>query len=168
VHLDGYDLGSALRGEAAWPRKEFIYWTDDGSVAALRYGDLKVALLEQPGHGLRVWQDPFKVLRAPLLTNVRMEPAAAETGQLQPGARDGDGDGQLEAIRAVNAGAQLGLNASSGHEAISRANQVPCPAIQPALVAIAAATASQVASKASGVKLAPEGSQSAVRPPASV
>ncbi|HOM12407.1 MAG TPA: arylsulfatase, partial [Rubrivivax sp.] len=33
VHLDGYDLGPALRGQAAWPRKEFIYWTDDGSVA---------------------------------------------------------------------------------------------------------------------------------------
>jgi arylsulfatase len=28
VHLDGYDLGPALRGEAAWPRREFIYWTD--------------------------------------------------------------------------------------------------------------------------------------------
>ena len=27
VHLDGYDLGPALRGEGAWPRKEFIYWT---------------------------------------------------------------------------------------------------------------------------------------------
>ncbi|MEY4950708.1 MAG: hypothetical protein RL698_2919, partial [Pseudomonadota bacterium] len=26
VHLDGYDLGPALRGEAPWPRKEFIYW----------------------------------------------------------------------------------------------------------------------------------------------
>jgi arylsulfatase len=74
VHLDGYDLGPALRGQAAWPRKEFIYWTDDGSVAALRYGDLKVTFLEQEGHGLRVWQDPFKVLRAPLLTNLRMDP----------------------------------------------------------------------------------------------
>ena len=74
VHLDGYDLGPALRGQAAWPRKEFIYWTDDGSVAALRYQDLKVTFLEQEGHGLRVWQDPFKVLRAPLLTNLRMDP----------------------------------------------------------------------------------------------
>jgi len=75
VHLDGYDLGPALRGEAKeWPRKSFIYWTDDGSVAALRYGDLKVTFLEQEGHGLRVWQDPFKVLRAPLLTNLRMDP----------------------------------------------------------------------------------------------
>jgi arylsulfatase len=74
VHLDGYDLGPALRGQAEWPRKEFIYWTDDGSVAALRYGDMKVTFLEQDGHGLRVWQDPFKVLRAPLLTNLRMDP----------------------------------------------------------------------------------------------
>ena len=37
VHLDGYDLGPAFKGESEWPRKEFIYWTDDGSVAALRY-----------------------------------------------------------------------------------------------------------------------------------
>jgi arylsulfatase len=75
VHLDGYDLGPALRGEAKeWPRKEFIYWTDDGSVAALRYGDMKVTFLEQKSEGLRVWQDPFKVLRAPLLTNLRMDP----------------------------------------------------------------------------------------------
>ena len=75
VHLDGYDLGPALRGEAKeWPRKEFIYWTDDGSVAALRYNDFKVTFLEQESHGLRVWQDPFKVLRAPLVTNLRMDP----------------------------------------------------------------------------------------------
>jgi arylsulfatase len=74
VHLDGYDLGPALRGQAAWPRKEFIYWTDDGSVAALRYQDFKVTFLEQDAEGLRVWQDPFKELRAPLLTNLRMDP----------------------------------------------------------------------------------------------
>jgi len=74
VHIDGYDLGPALRGQAAWPRKEFIYWTDDGSVAALRYGPWKVTFLEQRAHGLRVWQDPFVELRAPLLTNLRMDP----------------------------------------------------------------------------------------------
>jgi arylsulfatase A-like enzyme len=75
VHLDGYDLGPALRGEATeWPRKEFIYWTDDGSVAALRYGNMKVTFLEQKAKGLRVWQEPFTVLRAPLLTNLRMDP----------------------------------------------------------------------------------------------
>jgi arylsulfatase len=74
VHLDGYDLGPALRGQGPWPREDFIYWTDDGSVAALRHGDMKVTFLEQDAHGLRVWQDPFKVLRAPLLTNLRMDP----------------------------------------------------------------------------------------------
>jgi arylsulfatase len=74
VHLDGYDLGPALKGQGEWPRKEFIYWTDDGSVAALRYSNWKVTFLEQEAEGLRVWQDPFKVLRAPLLTNLRMDP----------------------------------------------------------------------------------------------
>jgi arylsulfatase len=74
VHLDGYDLGPALRGESAWPRKEFIYWTDDGSVAALRYGPWKITFLMQEADGLRVWQHPFVELRAPLITNLRMDP----------------------------------------------------------------------------------------------
>jgi len=74
VHLDGYDLGSALKGHAAWPRQEFIYWTDDGSVAALRYGNWKATFLVQRAHGLHVWQEPFVELRAPMLTNLRMDP----------------------------------------------------------------------------------------------
>ena len=41
VHLDGYDLAPALKGGGEWPRKEFIYWTDDGNVAALRYNNLE-------------------------------------------------------------------------------------------------------------------------------
>ena len=74
VHLDGYDLGPALRGQGAWPRKEFLFWTDDGSVAALRYGNWKLAFLKQNGHGFHVWTQPFEELRAPLLTNLRMDP----------------------------------------------------------------------------------------------
>ncbi len=74
VHLDGYDLRPALEGDAEWPRKEFIYWTDDGQVAALRYGNWKITFLEQKAHGLRVWQEPFTELRAPLVTNLRMDP----------------------------------------------------------------------------------------------
>jgi arylsulfatase A-like enzyme len=74
VHLDGYDLGPAFKGEAPWPRKEFIYWTDDGSVAALRYGQLEGHLPEAGGRGLKVWQQPFTALRAPKLTNLRMDP----------------------------------------------------------------------------------------------
>jgi arylsulfatase A-like enzyme len=74
VHLDGYDLAPALKGTAPWPRKEFIYWTDDGSVAALRYGNWKVTFLKQEAEGLKVWQEPFTELRAPLITNLRMDP----------------------------------------------------------------------------------------------
>jgi arylsulfatase A-like enzyme len=74
VHLDSYNLMPALKGEAPWPRKEFLYWTDDGSVAALRYGNWKCSFLKQPGHGFHVWVHPFEELRAPLLTNLRMDP----------------------------------------------------------------------------------------------
>jgi arylsulfatase len=75
VHLDGYDLGPAFRGEVKeWPRRDFIYWTDDGQVAALRYDNWKITFLEQKAEGLKVWQEPFTPLRAPVLTNLRMDP----------------------------------------------------------------------------------------------
>ncbi len=74
VHLDGYDLGPALKGDGEWPRSEFIYWTDDGSVAALRYNDWKFTYLKQMAEGYKVWTSPFEVLRAPSLTNLRMDP----------------------------------------------------------------------------------------------
>jgi arylsulfatase len=74
-HLDGYNLLPALSGETdEWPRKEFIYWTDDGSVAALRYNQYKVTFLKQNAHGLDVWLSPFEVLRAPMLANLRSDP----------------------------------------------------------------------------------------------
>jgi arylsulfatase len=74
VHLDGYNLLPAFKGEGAWPRRDFIYWTDDGSVAALRYDNWKITFLEQQAHGLHVWQQPFVELRAPILNNLRMDP----------------------------------------------------------------------------------------------
>jgi len=74
VHLDGYNLLPALKGEGQWPRKDFIYWTDDGSVAALRYGPWKATFLRQDAHGIHVWQEPFVKMRAPMITNLRMDP----------------------------------------------------------------------------------------------
>jgi len=74
VHLDGYDLGPAFRGEAEWPRKEFLYWTDDGNVAALRYNNWKITFLRQDHHGVDVWTQPYTQLRAPMLANLRMDP----------------------------------------------------------------------------------------------
>lgn len=55
-------------------QKLYEVGTDDGSVAALRYGNIKVTFLEQPAEGLKVWQEPFVVLRAPKLTNLRSDP----------------------------------------------------------------------------------------------
>jgi hypothetical protein len=47
---------------------------NDGNVAALRYNSWKITFLEQKAEGLRVWQEPFDELRAPFLTNLRMDP----------------------------------------------------------------------------------------------
>ncbi|MBJ7258254.1 MAG: sulfatase-like hydrolase/transferase [Chthoniobacterales bacterium] len=74
VHIDGYNLLPALQGEGQWPRRDFIYWTDDGSVAALRYDDWKITFLKQNAHGMHVWLQPFEELRAPMLNNLRMDP----------------------------------------------------------------------------------------------
>jgi arylsulfatase A-like enzyme len=74
VHLDGYDLLPALKGEAPWPRKEFLYWTDDGGVAALRYGNWKMTFMVQRAHSMDVWLEPFETLRAPIVVNLRMDP----------------------------------------------------------------------------------------------
>jgi arylsulfatase len=75
VHLDGYNLLPLFKGEVKEsPRNEFLYWTDDGNVAALRYRDYKVMFLKQNAVGLKVWQHPYEELRAPVLTNLRMDP----------------------------------------------------------------------------------------------
>jgi len=74
VHLDGYNLMPVFQGQGDWPRHEFIYWTDDGNVAALRYNNWKVTFLVQNAHGLQVWMQPFTPLRAPLIGNLRTDP----------------------------------------------------------------------------------------------
>jgi len=74
VHLDGYNLIPALTGEAKWPRHEFLYWTDDGNCAALRYNNWKITFLRQDEEGLAVWVNPYTPLRAPMVANLRMDP----------------------------------------------------------------------------------------------
>ena len=74
VHLDGYNLLPALSGEGEWPRHEFLYWTDDGNVAALRYNNWKITFLRQDHHGMDVWTQPYTALRAPMIANLRMDP----------------------------------------------------------------------------------------------
>lgn len=75
VHLDGYNLVPGLTGaDVEWPRKEFFYWTDGGSLCALRYGRWKMVFQEQRAHGFDVWQEPFVTLRLPKLFCLRTDP----------------------------------------------------------------------------------------------
>ncbi len=74
-HLDGYNMLPYLKGEVdTSPRSEFMYWTDDGDIAALRYNNWKIVFMEQRAHGFDVWQDPFVVLRFPKLMHLRADP----------------------------------------------------------------------------------------------
>ena len=45
------------------PRKEFIYWNDDGQLVAVRYNEWKAVFLEQNNEGMGVWQGQFTNLR---------------------------------------------------------------------------------------------------------
>ena len=75
VHLDGYNLLPFFKGDVAQsPRHEFLYWTDDGNCAALRYNNWKISFMRQDHEGMDVWTQPFTVLRAPLICNLRMDP----------------------------------------------------------------------------------------------
>ena len=80
VHLDGTNLLPFMKGEAKEsPREEFLYWSDDGDLMALRYREWKVAFLEQntqisPEEPQGVWTGQFTKLRVPKLYNLRADP----------------------------------------------------------------------------------------------
>jgi len=76
VHLDGFNFLPYFTGkETTSPRKFFIYFTDEGDVAALRYDNWKIMFMEQRVAGtLKIWQDPFVTLRAPYIFNLRTDP----------------------------------------------------------------------------------------------
>jgi arylsulfatase len=42
VHRDGYDQRDLLSGKGNGARKEFLYWTDDGDLAGLRFNQWKL------------------------------------------------------------------------------------------------------------------------------
>ncbi|WP_405054184.1 arylsulfatase [Thalassotalea psychrophila] len=75
VHLDGFNfLPHFLDTSKEGPRKEFIYSSDTGEVVAIRDGDYKMVFRAQACHGLETWICPWKVLRAPKMYNLRMDP----------------------------------------------------------------------------------------------
>jgi arylsulfatase A-like enzyme len=75
VHLDGYNLLPFFEGKVPEsPRKEFLYWSDDGELMAVRINHWKVAFKEQHHTGLDVWKREFTSLRAPNIYNLRADP----------------------------------------------------------------------------------------------
>ncbi|NEI96423.1 sulfatase-like hydrolase/transferase [Rhizobium leguminosarum] len=75
VHLDGYNLVPFFKGEVKdAPRREFIYWNDDGQLVAIRYDIWKAVFLEQNHDGIGVWMRGFEELRIPKLFNLRADP----------------------------------------------------------------------------------------------
>jgi arylsulfatase len=80
VHLDGMNLLPFFKGdETKSPREEFLYWSDDGDLMALRVREWKITFMEQntevnPKTPVGVWQGQFNRLRAPNLYNLRADP----------------------------------------------------------------------------------------------
>jgi len=85
VHLDGNNLLPFLTGEQkASPRQEFLYWSDDGDLMAIRVQNWKASFLEQHTRldsdtPLGVWQGGFTKLRAPVIYNLRADPYERST-----------------------------------------------------------------------------------------
>ena len=75
VHLDGYNMLPFLKGEVKEnPRKEFVYWSDDGDLFAIRYGRWKVSFIEQYHEGMDVWVKDYTKLRVPQVYDLLADP----------------------------------------------------------------------------------------------
>jgi arylsulfatase len=69
VHLDGYDQTDMLTNGSESARNEFWYFTQS-ALAAVRIGDFKYVLLDQPDG----WLGPTVKLNFPMLYNLRLDP----------------------------------------------------------------------------------------------
>jgi arylsulfatase A-like enzyme len=75
VYIDGFNLLPHLKGEVKEnPRPGFLYWSDEGDLMALRYGNWKVHFAVQRAEGTAAWQEPLVPLRFPMLVNLRSDP----------------------------------------------------------------------------------------------
>jgi len=75
VHLDGYNLMPFFKGDAKEaPRKEFLYWDDDGELVAVRYGDWKAVFKAMEHEGIDIWRREFTNFRVPKFYNLRSDP----------------------------------------------------------------------------------------------
>ena len=75
VHLDGFNLMPFFKGEVKEsPRKEFLYWNDDGELVAIRVQRLKVVFKAQENKGIGVWRGQFSNLRLPKVFDLCADP----------------------------------------------------------------------------------------------
>jgi arylsulfatase len=75
VHIDGFNLLPYWKGEVKEnPRPGFLYWSDEGDLMAIRYGNWKVHFAVQRAEGFEAWQEPLVQLRFPMLVNLRTDP----------------------------------------------------------------------------------------------
>ena len=75
VHLDGHNLIPFFKGEVKEsPRKEFLYWSDDGDLFAIRALDWKISFSEQYHQGQAIWDHEYTRLRLPNIYNLRADP----------------------------------------------------------------------------------------------
>ena len=75
AHLDGYNFLPHLTGsKKEGPRREFLYFNDDGLLVGVRVGDWKTVFAEQRSHRFDVWREPFVFLRIPKIFHLRRDP----------------------------------------------------------------------------------------------
>jgi arylsulfatase A-like enzyme len=75
VHLDGYNLLPFFKGEIKEsPRHEFIYWSDDGDLFALRYDRWKIIFAQQNHEGFDIWSKEYEKLRVPVTYDMYGDP----------------------------------------------------------------------------------------------
>ena len=99
------------------PRKEFVYWNDDGQLVAIRVFDWKAVFLEQDNKGIGVWSGQFTDLRIPKLFNLRVPSVRARRridplqqvdggSRLRPGAYAGVGHTMAAELQGVSGAAE--------------------------------------------------------------
>ena len=71
VHLDGYNQTDLFAGNGPGARKEFFYFTDNGDLTALRYGDWKLSFKTIKGN---LFTGTPESTNVPLVTNLRQDP----------------------------------------------------------------------------------------------
>ena len=75
VRIDGYNLLPHITGkEKESPRRLFVYPTDGGEIAGIRYDDWKLVYMEQRAKKMDIWREPLVTLRTPKLFNLRRDP----------------------------------------------------------------------------------------------